>query len=58
VFSSIWTLESEVNNGGFAQYFGSCEAAEAVASVVVALEMIRAANATDIVSALSASRFR
>jgi hypothetical protein len=23
VFSAIWALESQVNNGGFAQYFGS-----------------------------------
>jgi len=23
VFSSIWALESQVNNGGFLQYFGS-----------------------------------
>jgi hypothetical protein len=29
VFSSIWALESEVNNGGFPQYFlnDSCETA-------------------------------
>lgn len=29
VFSSIWAVESEVNNGGFSQYFlnSSCETA-------------------------------
>src|ERR1700758_382127 len=32
VFSSIWALESEVNNGGFSQYFlnASCETASFV----------------------------
>jgi hypothetical protein len=36
VFSSIWAVESEVNNGGFSQYFlnSSCETAAFVAEGV------------------------
>ncbi len=34
VFSAIWAVESEVNNGGFSQYFpnSSCETAAFVRS--------------------------
>ena len=43
VFSSIWALEAEVNNGGFSQYFfnSSGETAEFVAE---ALDTIGASN--------------
>jgi hypothetical protein len=41
VFSAIWAVESEVNNGGFSQYFqnSSCETAGFVAD---ALDLIEA----------------
>jgi hypothetical protein len=47
VFSSIWALESEVNNGGFSQYFlnNSCETAPFVAE---ALDSIGAPRTADI----------
>src|SRR5260370_2527375 len=47
VFSSIWALESEVNNGGFSQYFlnESCETATFVAE---ALDTIGAPRTADI----------
>ena len=47
VFSSIWALESEVNNGGFSQYFlnNSCETAPFVAE---ALDSIVAPRTADI----------
>jgi hypothetical protein len=47
VFSSIWALESEVNNGGFSQYFlnNSCETASFVSE---ALETIGAPKTADI----------
>ncbi|SRR6266568_2241649 len=47
VFSSIWALEAEVNNGGFSQYFlnDSCETAGFVAE---ALETIGAPRTGDI----------
>ena len=47
VFSSIWALESEVNNGGFSQYFfnSSCKTAGFVAE---ALETISAPSTADI----------
>jgi hypothetical protein len=47
VFSSIWALESEVNNGGFAQYFvnSSCVTASFVAE---ALDTIGAPRTADI----------
>ena len=47
VFSSIWAVESEVNNGGFSQYFlnSSCETAPFVAE---ALDTIGAPHAADI----------
>lgn len=48
VFSSIWMLESEVNNGGFGQYFQNSDSAAAVAFVVEALETIGALNAAGI----------
>jgi hypothetical protein len=48
VFSSIWTLESEVNNGGFCQYFSNSDSAETTAFVAEALETIGALKAADI----------
>jgi len=47
VFSAIWDLEAEVNNGGFSQYFfnNSCESAW---FVVQALETIGAPKTADI----------
>ena len=39
VFSSIWAVESEVNNGGFSQYFlnSSCETAGFVVEAMKAI---------------------
>ena len=47
VFSAIWAAESEINNGGFAQYFqnSSCETAP---FVVEAFEAIGAPRTADI----------
>ena len=47
VFSAIWAVESEVNNGGFSQYFlnSSCETAGFVAE---ALDAIGAPGTADI----------
>ncbi len=47
VFSSVWEIESEVNNGGFSQYFlnSSCETAGFVAE---ALDTIGAPQTADI----------
>jgi hypothetical protein len=47
VFSAIWAVESEVNNGGFSQYFQntSCETA---VFVVQALNVIGAPRTADI----------
>jgi len=47
VFSAIWALESEVNNGGFAQYFEN-DSAETASFVVKALEMVSAPKTADI----------
>jgi hypothetical protein len=42
VFSSIWAVESEVNNGGFSQYFLNSGSAETASFVVHALDAIGA----------------
>jgi hypothetical protein len=47
VFSSIWALEAEVNNGGFSQYFHN-SSAETASFVISALEIIGASSAADI----------
>jgi hypothetical protein len=47
VFSSIWAVESEVNNGGFSQYFLN-NSSETAGFVVEALETIGAPNTADI----------
>ena len=41
IFSAIWAVESEVNNGGYAQYFSN-SSAESAPFVVAALETIGA----------------
>ena len=56
VFSSIWSVESEVNNGGFSQYFlnSSCETAGFVSE---ALETIGAPSTADICRRAIAAAF-
>jgi len=56
VFSSIWAIESEVNNGGFSQYFlnQSCETAAFVAK---ALDTIGAPRTADICRRAIAAAF-
>ena len=49
VFSAIWELESQVNNGGFAQYFQSAEGHTADVAPS-ALRAIGAVRCADIVS--------
>jgi Domain of unknown function (DUF4375) len=46
VFSAIWAVEAEVNNGGFSQYFfnSSCETAGFVAEALDAVEAPRTAD--------------
>jgi Domain of unknown function (DUF4375) len=48
VFSAIWTLESEVNNGGFLQYFEN-DRGETASFAVTALQRIGANRCADIV---------
>ena len=48
VFSSIWAVESEVNNGGFSQYFLNHSSAETASFVVQALDAIGAPLTADI----------
>jgi hypothetical protein len=47
VFSAIWEVESEVNNGGFSQYFSN-DSAESASFVVQALESIGAPRTANI----------
>ena len=47
VFSSVWALESEVNNGGFSQYFQNCSN-ETAGFVVEALHFIDAHQTAEI----------
>ena len=56
VFSAIWAAESEINNGGFAQYFQntSCETAP---FVVEAFEAIGAPRTADICRRAIAAAF-
>jgi hypothetical protein len=56
VFSAIWAVESEVNNGGFSQYFlnDSCETAVSVAE---ALNTIGAPLTADICRRAIATAF-
>ncbi len=56
VFSSVWAVESEVNNGGFSQYFlnNSCETAGFVAE---ALDVIGAPRTADLCRRAIATAF-
>jgi hypothetical protein len=47
VFSAIWALESEVNNGGFSQYFFN-SSNESAGFVAEALELVDAPKTADI----------
>jgi len=49
VFTAIWEVESEVNNGGFSQYFLN-DSAESASFVVNALTTIGAPKTADICS--------
>ena len=58
VFSAIWALESQVNSGGFAQFFDS-EDSDTASFAPTALTAIGAVTCADIVSralALASSR--
>lgn len=56
VFSSIWSVESEVNNGGFAEYFRN-SGTETAPFVVEALEIIGASRAAQICKRAIAAAF-
>ncbi len=56
VFSAIWAVESEVNNGGFAQYFQN-SSAETAGFVVEALNLIGAPRTADICKRAIATAF-
>jgi hypothetical protein len=47
VFSALWDVESQVNNGGFSQYFGN-GSAESAHFVMEALNIIGAPKTADI----------
>ncbi|MGD0896984.1 MAG: DMP19 family protein [Thermoguttaceae bacterium] len=55
VFSAIWAVESEVNNGGFSQYF--LNASETAPFVAEALEAIGAPRTADICKRAIAAAF-
>lgn len=55
-FSAIWELESEVNNGGFSQYFSN-ESAESAPFVTEALEKLGAPKTADICRRAIAAAF-
>lgn len=56
VFSALWEVESEVNNGGFSQYFVN-SSAESAHFVVHALEIIGAPKTADICQRAIAAAF-
>jgi len=56
VFSSIWALESEVNNGGFSQYFFN-DSRETASFVSEALQTIGAPKTADICRRAIAAAF-
>jgi len=56
VFSAIWAVESEVNNGGFSQYFFN-NSAESAWFVVEALETVGAPKTADICRRAIATAF-
>ena len=57
VFSAVWCLESEVNNGGFSQYFVNDGGGESASFVVEALQTIGALKTADICKRAVASAF-
>jgi hypothetical protein len=56
VFSAVWAVESEVNNGGFSQYFLN-DSAESASFVVEALETIGAPKTDDVCKRAIATAF-
>ena len=56
VFSALWDVESEVNNGGFSQYFVN-SSAESAHFVTDALRMIGAPKTADICERAIAAAF-
>jgi hypothetical protein len=56
VFSAIWAVESEVNNGGFSQYFLN-SSAESAPFIVEALETVEAPKTADICKRAIAAAF-
>jgi hypothetical protein len=56
VFSAIWALEEEVNNGGFSQYFQN-SSAETTPFIVEALDTIGASRAAAICKDAIATAF-
>ena len=56
VFSAIWAVESEVNNGGFSQYFSN-DSAESASFAVEALEIIAAPKTAGICKRAIATAF-
>jgi len=56
VFSALWEVEAEVNNGGFSQYFVN-SSAESADFVVDALRMIGAPKTADICQRAIAAAF-
>ena len=56
VFSALWEVEAEVNNGGFSQYFVN-SGAESAHFVVDALRMIGAPKTADICQRAIAAAF-
>jgi hypothetical protein len=56
VFSAIWSVESEVNNGGFSQYFVS-DSADSASFVIEALNTIGAPKTADICKRATATAF-
>ena len=57
VFSSIWAVEAEVNNGGFSQYFQNSSSAETASFVAEALDAIGAPRTAAICRRAIASVF-
>jgi hypothetical protein len=56
VFSSIWAVESEVNNGGFSQYFSN-DSSETAGFLVGAMDAIGAPQTADICKRAIAAAF-
>jgi len=57
VFSALWSVESEVNSGGFAAYFGFSNSAETATFVVESLEAIGAPRTANICRRAIATAF-